>query len=102
MLHYPAKYCMRLYEGPGTEIYVLHGFQVGAPTKYAPGQMRRWIKEDNKNITILGIRWLWKECRRAGKAASLLVIYLQGEININQGIRMGRRIFRTTCYDWGG
>ena len=62
--------------------------------------MRRWIEEDNKGITVLGIRWLLQEPRRAGKAASSLVIYMKEGININKGFRMGRRIFRTSQYDW--
>ena len=63
--------------------------------------MRRWIEEDNKSVPILGIHWLLKQCRRAGKVASSLVIYLGDEIDINQGVRMERRIFRTTHYGWG-
>ena len=74
---------------------VLHG----APTRYKPGQLRRWIKEDNNDIEVLGIRWLLQEPRRAGKAASSLVIYLGEIINISKGVRMGRRAFRTTQYD---
>ncbi|KAF8447008.1 hypothetical protein BGX38DRAFT_1270643 [Terfezia claveryi] len=74
---------------------VLHA----APTKFKPGQMRRWIEEDNKStgVQILGIRWLMQEHRRAGKMASSLVIYMKERINIDQGLRMGRRFFRTTC-----
>ncbi|KAF8458711.1 hypothetical protein BGX38DRAFT_1265022 [Terfezia claveryi] len=77
---------------------VLHA----APTKFKPGQMRRWIEEDNKStgVQILGIRWLMQEHRRAGKMASSLVIYMKERINIDQGLRMGRRFFRTTVYDW--
>ena len=75
---------------------VLHS----APTTYKPGQMRRWIQEDNKGVTILGIRWLLHETRRMGKAASSLVIYLKEGININKGVRIGRRIHGTTQYDW--
>ena len=75
---------------------VLHG----APTRYKPGQMRCWIEEDNKNITVLGIRWLLQEPRRTGKVASSLVIYMGETININKGVRMGRGVFRTTQYDW--
>ena len=75
---------------------VLHG----ASTKYKPGQRRRWVEEDNKDIAVLGIRWLLQEPRRAGKAASSLVIYLGKPINISKGVRMERRTFRTTQYDW--
>ena len=65
---------------------VLHG----APTKYKPGQMRRWIEEDNQgSIKFLGTRWLLPEDRRTGKLASSLVIYLKDKIDINRGIRMG-------------
>ena len=75
---------------------VLHG----APTKYKPGQMRRWIEEGNQgDAQILGIRWLLQEHRRARKLASSLVIYLKESVVIKQGLRMGRRIFRTTQYD---
>jgi len=38
---------------------------------------------------------------RIGKLASSLVIYLGEKVNINQGIRIGRKILRTTEYDWG-
>ncbi|KAF8433847.1 hypothetical protein BGX38DRAFT_1275891 [Terfezia claveryi] len=67
-----------------------------------PGQMRRWIEEDNKltGAQIVGIRWLTQEYRRAGKLASSLVIYMKEKINLDQGLRMGRRFFRTTVYDW--
>jgi len=77
---------------------VLHA----APTKYKPGQIRRWIKGDNQGkVRILGIRWLLQEPMRIGKLASLLVIYLGEKVNISQGIRIGRKIFRTREYDWG-
>jgi len=36
--------------------------------------MRRWIKEDNRGVSIVGIRWLLREDRR-GQEASSLVIY---------------------------
>ena len=49
---------------------------------------------------ILGIRWLLQEGRRVGKAASSLVVYLKEGINTSKGIRMGRKVFRTTMYDW--
>ena len=71
-----------------------------APTKFKPGQMRRWVQEDNKGVTILGIRWLLQEGRRAGKAASSLVVYLKEGINTSKGLRMGRKVFRTTVYNW--
>ncbi|RPB27267.1 hypothetical protein L211DRAFT_897332 [Terfezia boudieri ATCC MYA-4762] len=73
-----------------------------APTKYKPGLMRRWIEEDNKTAQIQGIRWLLKEDRRIGKLASSLVIYMTETIDLTHGLRMGRRLFRTTAYDWGG
>ena len=61
----------------------------GAPTKHTPGQMRRWIEEDNGGrIPILGIRWLLKECRRTATLASSLVIHLEHAIDINQGVRI--------------
>jgi len=72
------------------------------PTQYKPGEMRRSIEEDNKGIgaRTLGIRWLIQEHRRAGKLASWLVIYLKGGIDLNRGLGMGRRVFRTIGYDW--
>ncbi|KAF8435230.1 hypothetical protein BGX38DRAFT_1275130 [Terfezia claveryi] len=79
-----------------TQAVVLHA----APTKYKPGLMRRWIEDDNKNAQIKGIRWLLLEGRRVGKAASSLVIYLAEEINLKNGLRMGKRLFRTTAYNW--
>ena len=41
---------------------VLHA----ASTKYKPGQMRRWIEEDNRgSVQILEIRWLVQESRKS-------------------------------------
>ena len=75
---------------------VLHA----APTKYKVGQMRRWIGEDNKGkAQVMGIRWLIQENRREGKQASSLVIYLKERIDLNIGLRMGRKFFRITEYD---
>ena len=70
----------------------------GAPLQFKPGTIRRWIKEGDKHMKILGRRWLLKEDRQ-GKAESSLVIYLKDMIKI-EALRMGRRIFHTTCYDW--
>jgi len=61
--------------------------------------MRRWIEEDNKGVEIRGIRWLTKE-NRPGKTASSLVIYARAAEEIGR-LRMGRKLFRTTKYDWG-
>ncbi|RPB23568.1 hypothetical protein L211DRAFT_838422 [Terfezia boudieri ATCC MYA-4762] len=71
-----------------------------APMKYKPGLMRRWIEEDNQGARILGIRWLLQEGRRVGKLASSLVIYLAEGIDTRRGLRMGRRVFRTSEYEW--
>jgi len=79
---------------PITRALVMHA----APLKYKPGTMRRWIEEDNRGIKILGIRWLLRGDRR-GQVASSLVIYMQDPIEATK-LRMGRRLFRTTCYDW--
>ncbi|RPB19142.1 hypothetical protein L211DRAFT_842976, partial [Terfezia boudieri ATCC MYA-4762] len=73
---------------------------LACPTKYKPGLMRRWIEEDNKNAQIKSIWWLLLEGRRIGKAESSLVIYLVEEIDIKNGLRMGKRLFRTTTYNW--
>ena len=63
--------------------------------------MRRRIEEDNRGkAKILGIRWLVRQDRRTGRSASSLVIYMKNMIDLNKGLRMGRRIFRTTEYDW--
>ena len=80
---------------PTTRAFVMHA----APLKYKPGTMRRWIEEDNKGLRILGIRWLLKEDRR-GQLASSLVIYMKDPVGCGTKLRMGRRLFRTTCYDW--
>jgi len=77
-----------------TRALVMHA----APLKYKPGTMRRWIEEDNKGVKILGIRWLLREDRR-GKVASSLVIYMSDLMEVTK-LRMGRRLFRTTSYDW--
>ena len=81
-----------------TRAVVLHG----VPTKYKPGQMRRWIQEDNPTGApkIIGIHWLLQDHRRVGKLASSLVIYLNESVIVSKGLRMGRKIFRTTNYDW--
>ncbi|RPB28785.1 hypothetical protein L211DRAFT_237314 [Terfezia boudieri ATCC MYA-4762] len=71
-----------------------------APMKYKPGLMRRWIEEDNEGARIIGIRWLLQEGRRVGKLASSLVIYLAEGIDTTCGFRMGRRVFRTSEYEW--
>ena len=79
---------------------VLHA----APTTYKPGKMWCWVEEDNQgSIQILGIRWLVQGDRMAGrgKLVSSLVVYLKDKVNIKRGIRMKRKIFRTTQYDWG-
>jgi len=48
---------------------------------------------------MVGARWLLAESGRPGKTAASLVIYMNwaGELD---GLRMGRRMFRTTTYDW--
>lgn len=61
--------------------------------------MRRWLEEDNKGTQILGICWLLQEPRRAGKAASSLVVYLKDTIDTNRELRMGRKILRTIGRD---
>jgi len=66
--------------------------------KYKPDTMRRSIEADNSGVKILGIRWLLREGRR-GQVASSLVIYMK-DLMEEKKLRMGRRLFRTTCYDW--
>lgn len=92
----PKRSCMFTSGSPPPQVrtLVMHA----APLKFKPGTMRRWIEEDNKGMNILGIRWLLKEVQQ-GKAASSLVIYLKDAIHVG-ALRMGRRLFRTTCYDW--
>jgi len=58
--------------------------------------MRCWVKEDNRDIRIQGIRWLTREHRRAGKSACSPVVYLEGRVDLNRGLCMARKIFRTT------
>ena len=70
-----------------------------APLHYKPGTMRRWIEEDNKGVEIMGIRWLTRE-HWPGKVASSLVIYMRSAMEIGR-LRMGRKLFHTTRYDWG-
>jgi len=60
--------------------------------------MWRWIEEDNRGVRIVGIRWLLKEDRR-GHEASSLVIYMRDLVEVKR-LRKGRRLFRTTRYDW--
>ena len=66
--------------------------------RYKPETMRRWIDEDNKGIDIMGIRWLLSG-NRSGKTASSLVIYMKSASDMDK-LRMGRRLFHTTQYDW--
>jgi len=83
---------------PKTRAVVLHA----ASTKYKPGQMRRLIEEDYQVFgTKVGrIRLLVREDRRTGKLAASLVIYLNESTDPNQGLRIGRKAFRTTVYEW--
>ncbi|KAF8418692.1 hypothetical protein EV426DRAFT_704491 [Tirmania nivea] len=80
-----------------------------APTKYKPGQMRRWIEEDNRGVEVMGIRKSWGSGSHGdqvllkqhgpGKVASSLVIYTTSAEDVS-GLRMGSRLFRITKYDW--
>ncbi|KAF8420906.1 hypothetical protein EV426DRAFT_701977 [Tirmania nivea] len=70
----------------------------GVPTRYKPGQMRRWIEEDNKGVEVMGIRWLLKQ-HEPGKVASSLVVYTRSAKEVGR-LYMGRKFFRTTRYDW--
>lgn len=81
---------------PAVRALVLHA----APTHRKLGEMRRWLEEDNKGVVIVGARWLLQEGRRLGKAASSLVIYLSIPKAVGK-LRMGRKLFRTTRYEWG-
>jgi len=49
-------------------------------------------------VKILGMRWFLKEDRR-GQVASSLVIYIKDLREVTE-LQMGRRMFRTTAYDW--
>ena len=69
------------------------------PTKYKVGELRRWIKEDNKDLVITGACWLLTEDRRPGKTHSSLVLYLADSPETPR-LRMGRKSFHTTAYDW--
>ena len=70
-----------------TRAIVLHA----APTKYKPGQMRRWIEEDNQgSVQALGIRWLLQENR--SRKASILTGYLpKGQGQHQQGSSHGEK-----------
>jgi len=80
---------------PAARALVLHA----APTHRKLGEMRRWLEEDNKGVVIIGARWLLQEGRRLGKATSSLVIYLSSPKAAGK-LRMGRKLFRTTRYEW--
>ena len=69
------------------------------PTKYKLGEVRRWLEEDNRFLTIAGSRWLLTEERREGKTHSSVVLYLQ-DPTIATSLRLGRKTLRTTTYDW--
>ncbi|KAF8429308.1 hypothetical protein BGX38DRAFT_1146978 [Terfezia claveryi] len=78
-----------------TQAVVFHA----GPMKYKPGLMRRWIEEDNQRVRIPGICWLQKG-RRVGKLASSLVLHMAEGIDTTHGLRIGKRVFRTTAYNW--
>ena len=67
---------------PTTRAVVMHA----APLQYKPGTMQRWIEENNKGVTIVGIRWLLKE-DRGGQEASSLVIYIRDLVEV-KSLRM--------------
>jgi len=69
------------------------------PTKYRTGEVRRWLEEDNQHLHIAGTRCLLAENRRAGKTHSSMVLYLE-DPTIKDSLRLGRKILRTTTYDW--
>ena len=69
-----------------------------APLRYKPGTMRQWIEEDNKEVEVMGIRWLTRG-HSPGKRASALVIYLQSAVEIGR-LTMGRKSYYTEKYDW--
>ena len=50
-------------------------------------------------VHMTGIKWLLNE-HAPEKAASSLVIYMRSEEEVGK-MRMGRRLFRTTKYEWG-
>jgi len=41
-----------------------------------------------------------EEPRRVGKLASSLVIYMKEKLDLSHGLHIGRKLFRTTEYDW--
>ncbi|KAF8417559.1 hypothetical protein EV426DRAFT_699638 [Tirmania nivea] len=70
----------------------------GVPTRYKPGQMRRWVEEGNEGVEVMGVRWLLKQ-HEPEKVASSLVVYTRSAEEVGR-LRMRRKFFRTTRYDW--
>jgi len=69
------------------------------PTKFRVGELQRWLQEGNKDLAITGARWLLSDDRRLGEIYSSLNLYLADSTETPR-LRMGKRSFRTTTYDW--
>jgi len=54
---------------------------------------------DNERVNITGVRWLVMDEARRGKTRSSLVVHLNSRKAVTL-LRMGRRVYRTTRYDW--
>ena len=70
-----------------------------APLHYKPGTMRKWIEEDNKGGRNYGNPIVDTRTSR-GKVASSEVIYMKSAMEVAK-LRMGRKLFHTTKYEWG-
>ena len=63
------------------------------------GKMWGWLQEDNESVKITGVRWLVIDEARKGKTRPSLVVHLNSCKTVTL-LRMGRRVYRTTRYDW--
>ena len=82
-------------EQPRAQAVIMHGVS----PRYRLGILRRWLEEGNDGIEIMGARWLLPREKRLGKTLSSLVVYTRSTENV-VGLRMGKRLFSTTVYDW--
>ena len=80
---------------PRAQAVVIHGIS----QRCALGILRKWLEEGNEGIEIMGARWLVPREKRLGKASSSLIVFTRSTENV-VGLRLGRKWFPTTAYDW--
>ncbi|KAF8457839.1 hypothetical protein BDZ91DRAFT_785927 [Kalaharituber pfeilii] len=70
----------------------------GVALRKDSGNVRRWLKEDNKDLKkVVGIRWLRKKDTE-GKKTSSVVVYLEDPQDIDR-VRLGGRWLKASQYE---